>query len=132
SPQYAIAFYAILRARAVVVPVNPMTRADALPHYIEDPQARLATIAADLLPEFETAQAGLPADARLTTVLVARYLDHADPGSLAPDEQAPPTWRRWHEADPAMPPRARRWSDALDAERRPYPYAGQAAELVPL
>src|SRR5690606_13737885 len=56
SPQYAIAFYAILRARAVAVPVNPMTRADELPHYVEDPQARVAIVAADLLPEFVRAQ----------------------------------------------------------------------------
>src|SRR5690606_19167030 len=115
-----------------VVPVNPMTRADELPHYIDDPQARVAIVAADLLPEFETAQAGLPADARLATVLVARYSDHADTGSLAPDEQPPPAWRPWLEADPAMPPWARRWSDALDADHRPPPYAGEADELVAL
>src|SRR5690606_5476809 len=60
SPQYAIGFYAALRARALIVPVNPMTRADELPHYIEDPQARVAIVAADLLPEFERAQANLP------------------------------------------------------------------------
>ena len=72
SPQYVIAFYAIMRARGVVVPVNPMTRADELPHYIQDPEARVAIVAADLLPEFERAQSLLPPDARLATVLVAR------------------------------------------------------------
>ncbi len=132
SPQYAIAFYAILRARAVAVPVNPMTRADELPHYIEDPQARVAIVAADLLPEFEQVQSGLPADSRLATVLVARYLDHADPASLAPDEQPPAAWRPWLDADPAMPDWARRWSDALDAGHRPPAYAGEPDDLVAL
>jgi fatty-acyl-CoA synthase len=36
SPQWALAFYAILRAGAVVVPVNPMNRTDELRHYIDD------------------------------------------------------------------------------------------------
>jgi fatty-acyl-CoA synthase len=39
SPQFVIAFYAILRADAVVVPVNPMNRSEELRHYIEDADA---------------------------------------------------------------------------------------------
>jgi fatty-acyl-CoA synthase len=35
-PQYAVAYYGILRANAVVVPVNPMNRADEFHHYITD------------------------------------------------------------------------------------------------
>ncbi len=37
-PQFVVALYAILRADAVVVPVNPMNRADEFSHYITDPQ----------------------------------------------------------------------------------------------
>jgi DNA polymerase-1 len=48
SPQYVIAFYAVQRADAVVVPVNPMNRADEFGHYITDPRARLAITSADL------------------------------------------------------------------------------------
>jgi fatty-acyl-CoA synthase len=36
SPQWVIAHFAILRANAVVVPVNPMNRAEELKHYITD------------------------------------------------------------------------------------------------
>ena len=36
SPQWALAFYAILRANAVVVPVNPMNRVEELRHCIAD------------------------------------------------------------------------------------------------
>ena len=36
SPQHVIAYYAIMRADAVVVPVNPMSRAAELEHYISD------------------------------------------------------------------------------------------------
>jgi fatty-acyl-CoA synthase len=132
SPQYVIAFYAILRARGVVVPVNPMTRADELPHYIQDPEARVAIVAADLLPEFEKAQAGLPPGDRLASVLVVRYLDHADPSALGPDEQPPEAWRPWLEADPALPPWALPWSAAMAAGHRPPPYAGEPDDLVAL
>src|SRR4051812_8895151 len=36
SPQFIIAFYAILRADAMVVPMNPMLMTDELQHYIDD------------------------------------------------------------------------------------------------
>ena len=48
SPQFLVAFYAVQRADAVVVPVNPMNRADEFGHYITDPQARVAITTADL------------------------------------------------------------------------------------
>ncbi len=47
-PQYAIAYYAILRADAVVVPINPMNRADELGHYISDPQTKAMICSAEL------------------------------------------------------------------------------------
>ncbi len=53
SPQFIIAYYAILRANAVVVPVNPMNRAIELAAIIEDSGARVAIIAQDLLANME-------------------------------------------------------------------------------
>lgn len=47
-PQWAVAFHAVLRADAVVVPVNPMNRADEFGHYITDPEAKVAITSADL------------------------------------------------------------------------------------
>jgi fatty-acyl-CoA synthase len=47
-PQWLIAHFAILRANAVVVPVNPMNRSLELQHYIADADARLAITSADL------------------------------------------------------------------------------------
>ena len=48
SPQFVIGYYAILRADAVVVPVNPMNRAAELAHYIADSQARIAIAGNDV------------------------------------------------------------------------------------
>ncbi|CAE6825273.1 Long-chain-fatty-acid--CoA ligase [Paraburkholderia haematera] len=44
SPQFVIAFYAVLRADAVVVPVNPMNRTSELQHILEDSGARVAFV----------------------------------------------------------------------------------------
>ena len=50
-PQLVMAHFAILRANAVVVPVNPMNRAEELKHYITDPDTKVAITTADLAPE---------------------------------------------------------------------------------
>jgi fatty-acyl-CoA synthase len=41
SPQFVIGYYGILRADAVVVPVNPMNRRDELAYYVSDSDARV-------------------------------------------------------------------------------------------
>jgi fatty-acyl-CoA synthase len=51
SPQFVIGYYAILRADAVVVPVNPMNRREELAHYIADSDARVIVSTQDLQEE---------------------------------------------------------------------------------
>jgi fatty-acyl-CoA synthase len=58
---FVIAFFAILRADAVVVPVSPMNLAEELRHYIEDSGAKVAITEEDLLERF----AGLSVKAML-------------------------------------------------------------------
>jgi fatty-acyl-CoA synthase len=53
SPQWALAFFGILRADAVVVPVNPMLKTEELRHCIADSGARVAFAAQDLLPQLQ-------------------------------------------------------------------------------
>ena len=48
SPQWILAFYGILRANAVVVPVNPMNRTEELRHYVRDTGASIAFVSQDL------------------------------------------------------------------------------------
>jgi fatty-acyl-CoA synthase len=60
TPQLIVAHFAILRADAVVVPVNPMNRADELRHYITDPDARVAITSADLAGELAAASTRCP------------------------------------------------------------------------
>src|SRR6185503_172244 len=67
SPQFVIAYYAILRADAVVVPVNPMNRTEELAHYVEDAQARVAIVGQELHARI--------APLTLAHVIVATYSD---------------------------------------------------------
>src|SRR5207237_5664041 len=48
SPQFVVAYYAILRADAAVVPVNSMNRTEELRHYVEDSQASVAIVGQEL------------------------------------------------------------------------------------
>jgi len=50
SPQFVTAYYAVLRADAVVVLVNPMNLADELAHLSQDSGARVAIAAQDVWP----------------------------------------------------------------------------------
>jgi fatty-acyl-CoA synthase len=69
SPQFVIAYYAILRADAVVVPVNPMNRTEELRHYVEDSDAKVGIVGQDVLREIEPL--GLE---RLLPVVYSDYL----------------------------------------------------------
>jgi fatty-acyl-CoA synthase len=93
-PQLVIAHFAILRANAVVVPVNPMNRAEELKHYITDPDARVAITTSDLAPEIAKADAQLPPGERLAHLVVTHFTDAFDP-EAADAGPMPAAWRDW-------------------------------------
>jgi fatty-acyl-CoA synthase len=71
SPQFILAYYAILRAEAVVVPVSPMNVTDELEHYFHDSGAATAIVAQDLYPQFKPLIGNT-----LAHVIVATYSDY--------------------------------------------------------
>jgi len=71
SPQFVIGYYAILRADAVVVPVNPMNLTEELRHYVEDAEARVAIAGQDRL-----AQIAPLLGQGLEHIVVATYSDY--------------------------------------------------------
>lgn len=73
SPQFVLGYYAILRADAVVVPINPMLLADELRHVVEDSGARLGIVAQDLLQNITSTQ--------LEDVVVVTYSDYVGEAS---------------------------------------------------
>ena len=97
-PQWVIAHFAILRANAVVVPVNSMNRAEELKHYINDPDVKFAITAVDLAPELLKANAQLALGDRLTHLIVTHYRDEmGDAFDVSPSSggELPDAWRDW-------------------------------------
>ncbi|AOF84048.1 AMP-binding enzyme family protein [Hydrogenophaga sp. RAC07] len=111
-PQWVVAHFAILRANAVVVPVNPMNRSDELQHYITDPDARVAIAAADLAWELIKANAEVPEADRLRHLVVSHYSD-----AFGAQAEVPPAWTEWlatRHAVPTLPGgTVSGWADAL-------------------
>jgi len=78
SPQWVLGYYAILRANAVVVPVNPMNMSEELAHYVADSGASVAVVAQDLLPQVlpHHRAHGAAGDAAIDHLVVATYSDY--------------------------------------------------------
>ena len=101
-PQLVIAHFAILRANAVVVPVNPMNRAEELKHYIVDPDAKVAITTSDLAAELARASDALAPAQRLAHLVVTHFSDGYDAQGGARD--APPeAWNDWLKTRHALP-----------------------------
>ena len=111
APQFVIAYYAILRADAVVVPLNPMLVTDELRVYVDDSGA-VAAIAGQELAQRLEPFAGAP----LRRIVVATYGDYAARETDLPVPAAVAAPRR------ALPGNAFvAWAEALDAGARPDP-----------
>jgi fatty-acyl-CoA synthase len=52
SPHYVAAYYAVMRANAVIVPLNPMSRTAEIDHLATDSGARVAIIGGDFIEMF--------------------------------------------------------------------------------
>ena len=114
-PQLVIAHFGILRANAVVVPVNPMNRAEELKHYILDPEAKVAVTTSDLAGELAAASNALPAGQGLAHMVVSHFTDAFDPAQG--DDAPPAAWADWLLTRHAMPAlrggQVHAWADAL-------------------
>ena len=126
-PQLVMAHFAILRANAVVVPVNPMNRVEELRHCVNDSGARVAIAAQDLLPQLRPLLAdGASADGTgLPHVLVATYSDHL----REPTELRVPDFVRAPREPLGDHPALAAWADALAAGLTPGPLTAGPDDL---
>lgn len=109
SPQFVIAFYAVLRADAVVVPVNPMNRTAELQHIFEDSGARVAFVGEELT---EHVRPLMPR--QVDHVVTACYADYLDMQTDLPLPVILTASRRQHDAQsPEADASVTRWYDAL-------------------
>jgi fatty-acyl-CoA synthase len=111
SPQFVISFYAILRADAMVVPVNSMNRTAELAHIIADSGSRVLITSQDSFPQSEPLLGK-----HLERAIVACYSDYlTTPTDLAvPDFIKAPRLEVKREG---VTP----WADALNAALEPDP-----------
>jgi fatty-acyl-CoA synthase len=131
-PQYAIAVQAILRADAVVVPVNPMNKADEFGHYITDAGARVAITTADLAGIVAQADASLGDAQRLRALLVTHFTDAMPAGPLDPAEEPSASIVQWLRSPPELPPHCTPWRDALAAGHSPRAHASGPDDMAVL
>ncbi len=129
-PQFIVAVYGILRADAVVVPVNPMNRADEFSHYITDPQSKAVVCSADLAGFVAAANQALPAAERVPQVLVTRYTDTLPEGPLDPAESPSALIETWLRAEHPLCEGHTRWTDALAAALQPPPHSAAPDDLA--
>ena len=119
-PQLLIAHWAILRADAVVVPVNPMNRSEELKHYITDPEVKVAITTSDLAGDVARASNALAAGERLSYLIVTHFTDAFD-ADIQGENAPPAAWREWLTTRHPMPDlregRVVEWPDALLTDR---------------
>jgi fatty-acyl-CoA synthase len=109
-PQFVIAYYAILRADAVVVPVNPMNRTEELRHYVQDSDARVAIVGQDVVEQIR------PLDLELLL-----EVDYGDYLPEATDLPIPDVVRTTSASDS--------WSEAIGACLEPGPHTAGPDDL---
>jgi fatty-acyl-CoA synthase len=131
-PQLVIAHYAIFRANAVVVPVNPMNRAEELRHYITDAQATVAITTGDLAAELAAASNGIEGGANLRHLIVTEFADVIDPSKNA--GAVPPHWFAWlsqrHPLPSLVGAQVHRWQDLLEGDEEPPALATDRNDLA--
>ncbi len=120
SPQFVAAFYAILRADAVVVPANPMLLADELRYLLDDSGAQLVLTSQELLAQW----APLLAEDKSVQMLIACHADKiGEHASEAPDWVRAPR-QALHDA------RQVAWHDAVAEQRAPAPLQAGPDDLA--
>ena len=116
SPQWILAFYGILRANAVVVPVNPMNRTDELRHYVHDSGATVAFVPQDLHALAQPLVDAAGSEGKLKHLIVAAYSDYLQ---VPTDLPVPAFVSAPRQAIDA--PGVTLWSDMLAHQRTPGP-----------
>ena len=129
-PQFPVALYAVLRANAVVVPVNPMNKAEEFKHYIVDPDTKVVICSADLAAIVDAANSALPEAQRAAHVLVTRYTDAMPEGAVDPGDAPSAAMDAWLRSDTPLPAGATRWQEAIAEARVPGPHTARPDDLA--
>ncbi|MFB6465379.1 long-chain fatty acid--CoA ligase [Cytobacillus sp. Hz8] len=124
SPQYLIAFYAILRVRGIVVPINPMNTTSELRYYIKDCDSEIAIVGQELYSQIEP----LIETTSLKSIVVAAYSDYC-----AKEEQQSEWPQEVLTARQPLKGEGRYlWQEVLLEGHNPTPFTGEADDIAVL
>jgi fatty-acyl-CoA synthase len=120
SPQFIIGYYGILRANAVVVPLNPMNLTQELLRYAKDAGAAAMLVSQELYPRVEP----LLKSQDLKHVIVAAYSDYLkEPTTLTVPEFISAPRADYQSQGLTL------WKDVLAADLRPGPLTAGPDDL---
>lgn len=122
SPQYMIAFYAILRTRAIVVPVNPMNTENDLEFYVKDCGVKTAIVGQELYNQIAPHQN----KTSLKSIIVASYSEYISSDvqtTHLPNEVTAP--RQVFQKENVY-----LWKDVIDAGISPSRYEGKVEDVA--
>lgn len=122
APQFVISYYAILRLRGIIVPVNPMCTTEELAFYIQDGQIQHAIVGQELYSKIEP----LKQRTTLEHAIIAAYHDYIKEnniiGKLPPEVQmAAQTYGTDHE-----------WKRIMEEGLIPTAYKGESDDIIVL
>ncbi|AQQ51977.1 long-chain fatty acid--CoA ligase [Planococcus lenghuensis] len=120
APQFLIGYYAILRAEAVIVPVNPMNTAEEMAFYVEDSAIRAGIIGQELYGRVNE----LKGRTSLTQIITAAYSDYAGNGDglgELPEAVREPV---------QVVDKVIEWKEAIGAGCKPFEYRGDAEDTA--
>jgi fatty-acyl-CoA synthase len=123
SPQFVIGYYAILRANAVVVPINPMLVADELEFYVRDCEIRTAIAGQELYDRVRP----LLGSTSLENLVLGAYSDYTGcefEGSLPKEVEMERI--AFNESNHYL------WNDALQAKFIPGEHTSKGDDLAVL
>jgi fatty-acyl-CoA synthase len=120
-PQFIVAYYAIMRANAVVVPANPMNLTEELRHYVEDAGISVTICARELFPQIEP----LMGAGGLEYAIVADYGDYVTESTDIPI----PDFFRISASKPAIDG-VKSWKEVLTAGLKPGPLLAGPDDLA--
>ncbi|WP_342430836.1 long-chain fatty acid--CoA ligase [Neobacillus sp. FSL H8-0543] len=123
SPQFVIGYYAILRANAVVVPINPMLVADELEFYVRDCEIKTALTGQELYGQIRP----LLGTTSLENLLIAAYSDYKGnefEGTIPTEVEK----ERLIFSEPSH----YHWNDAVQANLRPSEHTSKGDDLAVL
>lgn len=120
SPQYIIGLFAILRIRAIVVPINPMSTESEMNFYVEDGGITHALVGQELYQKVK----GLHEGKQLDKIIIASYSAYCDKekalGTLPPEV----------EVETETIPSTIAWEDTLAHDGPLTPYDGRANDIA--